>query len=388
MTRLATEGEGVATGPDGRVVFVAGGFPGDRVSVQVTEEHKRWRRAQLLAVVAPSPDRRASPCPERAAGCGGCGWMELEPAAQRAAKQQMVTDALTRLGRLKDPPPVLEGPGLADAGFRTTVRAVVDPASGRAGYRQPRSNRQVTVAGCSIAHPSVERILVEGRFPGCSEVVIRVGEGTGEALAVVTGPSAGVTVPDGVRVGAASNAGGQAIHELVAGRRWRISAGSFFQTRRDGAELLVARVAALLADQPPGRFVDAYGGVGLLAAAAPGGCDIVSVEANPAASADASHNLTDLGAEVVCVAVERWQPAPAEMVVADPARTGLEAGGVRTLAGTNAAVVVLVSCDAGSLGRDAGLLAAAGYRLDHCELVDLFPHTPRVEVVSRFRLLT
>lgn len=379
----------MATGPDGRVVFVAGGFPGDRVAATVTEEHKRWRRADLVKVLAPSADRRASLCPERAAGCGGCGWMELDEPAQRAAKRQMVTDALIRLGRLKDPPPVLDGPGLAAAGFRTTVRAVVDPGTGRAGYRQPRSHRQVTVAGCLIAHPLVEQIVVQGRFPGCSEVVVRVGEGTGEALALVTGPVAGVTVPDGVRVAAAGagDAGDAAIHELVAGRRWRISSGSFFQTRRDGAELLVARVAALLAGLPPGRFVDAYGGVGLLAAAAPTGSQIVSVEANPAASADAAHNLADLGAEVVCAPVERFQPSPADVVVADPARTGLEAGGVRTIAASAAAVVVLVSCDAGALGRDAGLLAAAGYRLDHCELIDLFPHTPRVEVISRFTLL-
>jgi 23S rRNA (uracil1939-C5)-methyltransferase len=45
-------------------------------------------------------------------------------------------------------------------------------------------------------------------------------------------------------------------------------------------------------------------------------------------------------------------------------------------------VVALVSCDAGSLGRDAGLLVEAGYSLDRLTLVDLFPDTPRIEAVS------
>jgi 23S rRNA (uracil1939-C5)-methyltransferase len=45
---------------------------------------------------------------------------------------------------------------------------------------------------------------------------------------------------------------------------------------------------------------------------------------------------------------------------------------------------VLVSCDAAAFGRDAGLLAAAGYQRRSTVLVDLFPHTPRVELVSRF----
>ncbi|MEY3092464.1 MAG: hypothetical protein RIU67_1247, partial [Actinomycetota bacterium] len=51
---------------------------------------------------------------------------------------------------------------------------------------------------------------------------------------------------------------------------------------------------------------------------------------------------------------------------------------------TGAAVIVLVSCDPASLGRDARLLDAAGYRLDGCEVLDLFPQTHHVEAVSRF----
>ena len=37
-----------------------------------------------------------------------------------------------------------------------------------------------------------------------------------------------------------------------------------------------------------------------------------------------------------------------------------------------------------AFGRDAGLLAGAGYERRDTVLVDLFPHTPRVELVSRF----
>ena len=51
---------------------------------------------------------------------------------------------------------------------------------------------------------------------------------------------------------------------------------------------------------------------------------------------------------------------------------------------TRAARLALVSCDPAALGRDAKLLAEAGYRLSGATLVDLFPHTSHVEVVSRF----
>jgi tRNA/tmRNA/rRNA uracil-C5-methylase (TrmA/RlmC/RlmD family) len=72
------------------------------------------------------------------------------------------------------------------------------------------------------------------------------------------------------------------------------------------------------------------------------------------------------------------------VVVADPARTGLGRAAVGVLAATKARLVVLVSCDAASLGRDAALLATEGFELELAEVVDLFPHSHHVEVVSRF----
>ena len=46
--------------------------------------------------------------------------------------------------------------------------------------------------------------------------------------------------------------------------------------------------------------------------------------------------------------------------------------------------LVLVSCDPASFARDVGLLAEAGYRLESAQVLDMFPHTFHVEVVSAF----
>ncbi len=137
------------------------------------------------------------------------------------------------------------------------------------------------------------------------------------------------------------------------------------------------------------RVVDAYAGVGLLTAltgAAPhgAGAGYVAVEQSAAACADARVNLAPLGARVIRTAVERWRPSPADLVVADPPRAGLGRGAVRRLAETGAERLVLVSCDAAALARDAGLLATHGFDFRHATVVDLFPQTPHVEVVSRF----
>jgi 23S rRNA (uracil1939-C5)-methyltransferase len=140
-------------------------------------------------------------------------------------------------------------------------------------------------------------------------------------------------------------------------------------------------------------MVDLCCGVGLFSGGLASGLDalevgpwsIVGVERHRPAVVDARHNLADLPhAKVIRASLEGWRPMPADVVVADPARSGLGREGVAAVAATGTPLLVLVSCDPAALGRDAGLLAAAGYRLDACTLVDLFPHTSHIEVVSRF----
>ncbi len=199
--------------------------------------------------------------------------------------------------------------------------------------------------------------------------------------------------PDGVPlVGADELAGGHRawIHEVVGGRRWRISAESFFQGRPDGAEALVEAVVAAVDDalRPGATVVDLYSGVGLFAGVLGErtGGRVVTVESNRTAVADARINLADLaergGARIVRSDVRRWGPSAAEVVVADPSRHGLGADVVPRIGATGASALALVSCDPGALGRDAGLLVAAGWVLSSVRLVDLFPHTAHVEVVT------
>ncbi|HEY3239772.1 MAG TPA: hypothetical protein VGL92_09425, partial [Acidimicrobiia bacterium] len=361
---------------------------------RLTEKRARFVRAVALEVVDASADRVAPPCPLVEAGCGGCGWQHVDLHAQRRLKAGMVLDALRHGGGLEPPEPGL-APDLPATGWRTTVRATIDEA-GRAAFRRHRSHEPVALdgGGCLVAHPLVDEVLRDGWFPPpVDEVTIRAGAATGERLVVARPVATGCEVPqDTLVVGADELAAGRRawIHEVVAGRRWRVSADSFFQGRPDGAQTLIAVVGACLGDTlvSGARLVDLYGGVGLFAGAlgAVTGGRVVMVENNHSAVADARVNLADLAdARILRVDVRRWRPSPADVVVADPSRQGLGAGVVGRIGATGASALALVSCDAAALGRDAGLLAGAGWHLESVALIDLFPHTPHVEVVTGWR---
>jgi 23S rRNA (uracil1939-C5)-methyltransferase len=384
LTSIVAGGDGMGRDASGRVTFVPGGLPGETVRVELVRQKKDFARGELREVVAASPDRIEPPCPHVADGCGGCDWQHVDPAAQSRLKAAVVADALRRQAHLEVP--IDLGPALPATGYRTTVRG--EAAGGRIGFKRRSSHDLVGIDACLVAHPLVDELIVEGRFPD-GEVVLRAGARTGERLVVVAGDGTGASVPDGVRVvGSAALADGLRawFHDEVAGRRWRISARSFFQARPDGAEALVAAVdAALGADRPEGgHLVDLYGGVGLFAGALARGARVTLVEQGLASLADARVNLADLDARIVRADVAHWGATKADLVVADPPRAGLGERGVARVAATHAPVVALVSCDPASLGRDARHLRDAGYDLRSCQLVDLFPQTSHVEVVSRF----
>lgn len=388
--RIAGGGDAVGRGPDGRVVFVEAALPGETVRARVTRVRRRHAHAVATEVLVAGPGRRPEPCPEGERGCGGCGWQHATEELQAEMRLRIVEDALRRIGRIADP--VVEpGATVPPHGTRTTVRAAV--VDGRAGHRRRRGHDRVAVASCRVLHPGLEELLVEGRYGDAEEVVLRVGARTGERLALVRPTADGVVVPDDVVVVGddaldASDTAGLVVHEVMAGRRWRVSARSFLQPSPEAAEALVAEVddavSASGVDPTDATLVDLACGIGLFAGTVGDRfARVIGVDSSADAVADARVNLAGRdGVEVVRATIRRWRPGPADVVVADPPRSGLASDGVERIVASGAGAVVLVSCDAGSLGRDAGLLAEAGYRPVRSRVLGAFPQTPHVEVVT------
>jgi 23S rRNA (uracil1939-C5)-methyltransferase len=372
---MVAGGSALARDGDGQVVFVEGALPAERVRVAVESVRRGYRTARVVEIIEPSPYRAAPPCPELARGCGACQWQHIDPAAQRSLKLDIVLDALRRIGGLAAVPqqPTIE---LVPWGFRTTLRLAV--ADGRAGFRAARSHASVPVDDCLVAHPLLVPLVTDARYPRADEVLLRCGSRTGERLAAPTPSRKGIVVPGDVR--------SDFIHEEAAGERWRISAPSFFQTRADGVDELARLVAAAADDLgAPTTALDLYSGVGLFAGVlASRGWSATAVESSTSAVADARVNLRSHGVKVVAADVTKWKPTAADFVVADPSRKGLGKRGVGVIDKSRARRLVLVSCDAASLGRDAALLRDVGFEMTALTPVDLFPHTFHVEVVSVF----
>ncbi|MFI5491220.1 class I SAM-dependent RNA methyltransferase [Actinoplanes sp. NPDC051859] len=383
-------------GEYGRVVFVRHALPGERVTVEITELHRGYLRADAVEVHEASPDRVAAPCPyAHPGGCGGCDVQHVAPRAQRDWKTAVVRDLLARLGGLSGEridaldPTVRELPG-GPLGWRSRIRYAVDAAD-RPGLLKHRSHEVVPIDFCRIAHPRLHELDITARtWPGVDAV--EAVASTGGDVTVLARRSA---APDESVLAEADGetsliAGSPEVREVAAGREWQVPADSFWQIHPAAADTLVTAVLDLLDPQPGEICWDLYGGAGLFAAAvaARTGARTTVVESSPVGVAAARRNLADVpGVEVVAAKVDaalarRRITGPVDLVVLDPPRSGAGARVVRAVAAAQPRAVVYVACDPAALARDIKTFAGAGWRVESFRAYDCFPMTQHVECVA------
>jgi 23S rRNA (uracil1939-C5)-methyltransferase len=378
LDSLAFGGEAVGRDADGRVVFVAGGAPGDRALVRVVEAKRSFVRAELVRVVAAGAARVVPPCPivDR---CGGCPWQHVTLEAQLLAKQAIVERALAKSGARVEK--IVPSP--AALGYRS--RARMTARGGRIGFAGRKSHEIVDVERCLALDPVLDAAMQAARGAvgaslgeeGAIAGLVRGGE---VELALTSGRGA-----DRARLAAvAKTLVGQAAIARVSVDDPRAPAAGFAQANAAQNETL--RRLVLQAAQAGGaRVLELYAGDGNftrdLSAVATGG---VAVEGDRPAVARLGAVAGDwkIEAESAARAVERLVRAGArfDVVVLDPPRAGA-ADVAAALAKLAPARIVYVSCDPMTLARDLATLAAAGYAARVAWPVDMMPQTWHVEVV-------
>jgi 23S rRNA (uracil1939-C5)-methyltransferase len=437
---LAFGGEGVAR-VGGFVVFVPGGVPGDRLDVRLTEVRPRYGRGRVERIVAASPHRVEPPCPY-VGRCGGCRLQHVRYEAQLAFKERQVADCLSRLGGLGAPEAIPLRPilGAPEAfGYRNKMEFTFAEADGQAIvglHEAERYDAILDIDRCLLQSEAMNAVLAEVRAfvretgwpvyrPEREEgllrfLMLREGRATGEVMVnLVTASHDAATAraladrlrarcpgvasvvlnvnpkKAAVAVGVEEHpiAGNERIREHIGGVDFAISANSFFQTNTRQAERLFGVVAEYAALGGQEVVFDLYAGTGaislLLARQARA---VYGIELVPAAIDDATRNAatngigncTFLSGEVRHVLPELVrQGIRADVLVADPPRAGFHPKALRAVLALAPGRVVYVSCNPGTLARDLGVLRAGGYRLTAVQPIDMFPHTPHIEVVAR-----
>ena len=430
--RAAGEGEG-------KVVFIEGALPTERVRMQVSRRKNNWEQGQMTALLRESAQRVRPGCPHfglHAGACGGCKMQHLHAAAQVAVKQRVLEDNLWHLAKVK-PERVLrpiEGPtwGYRDRA-RLSVRFVAKKGTVLIGFHERKSRYVADMQVCPVLPSKVSGMLMplrqligemdqRDRLPqielaagdAVTALVLRHLEPLTEAdLERLRAFAAEHGVqwwlqpkgPDTVKL---LDEGGPVLAYGLPefGITMPFKPTDFTQVNPHINRVLVERAVRLLAPQPEERVIDWFCGLGnftlplatrarqvlgiegseTLVARARGNAALNGLAGRAAFEA---RNLFELSADDLRAlgTADRW--------LVDPPREGAFAlaKALADLHGTEAwqppRRIVYVSCNPATLARDAGLLVhQAGYRCSLAGVVNMFPHTAHVESMAVFDLAT
>jgi 23S rRNA (uracil1939-C5)-methyltransferase len=135
----------------------------DRVVAQVLEIKRNYLVGRIRSLVTPSPHRVRPACIV-ADKCGGCQWQHVSYEQQLATKQQILRNALERIGGLSlpEPVPILGSP--QPLRYRNKVTYPIAKAEGqplRMGYYRRGSHRLVNLNQCPVQDERLDVFLRE-----------------------------------------------------------------------------------------------------------------------------------------------------------------------------------------------------------------------------------
>jgi 23S rRNA (uracil1939-C5)-methyltransferase len=433
---LDLDGRGIARN-EGKVVFVPGALPGERVAAEIVGRKPKFDRARLVRVLRESSLRTRPACPHfglHAGACGGCSMQHVDARAQVAIKQRGLEDALWHLARLR-PERVLRPIEGSAWGYRhrarLAVRYVARKGGVLVGFHERASSFVADMRECHVLPPRVSdllaplrelvgRLSLRERLP---QIEVAVGQGDdGQhvvlALRVLQPP----TDEDRERLEGFASAHAVAIWLQTGGPHSAapLSAAhdvslrlvlpefdlalpfgptDFTQVNHRINEVLVRLAVRLLDPQPHERVADFFCGLGnFTLALARRAATVVGLEGSRELLARAGRAAHAHGLSSQTRFVEGnlfdWTPVdwqrleetsgPVERVLIDPPREGALAV-ARSLAAAPRPPgrVVYVSCNPATLARDCAVLVhEGGWTLRAAGVVNMFPQTSHVESIA------
>jgi 23S rRNA (uracil1939-C5)-methyltransferase len=419
ITDLTHEGNGVAR-VDGKVVFIHGALPGERVRYKLTRRMRDADEGEVVAIEEASPDRVTPRCAHFGL-CGGCSLQHLSGEAQLRFKQKQLVDALTRIGKVTpaEIAPPLAGPSW---GYRRRARLSVKHVAKKGGvlvgFRERLSPYVATIDTCDVLDPRVgtrlkvlaalietldAKVLVPQievaavgevalvfrvmsppgdedveklrRFAQANDVVIYLQTGGPDSVRPIDRPANLVFTPDGSDLSLA------------------FGPIDFIQVNGTLNERMVQQALAWLAIAPGERVLELFCGLGnFTLPMARTGAQVTAVEGDADLIRRAQENAVRNGLDVRCYksdlfkpdARDPWLADRYDHVLLDPPRAGA-AEILPHVARIAPRTILYVSCHPATLARDAGTLVHEhGYRLVKAGVMDMFPHTSHVESMALF----
>lgn len=248
INSLAYGGDALGKLPDGRVVFVPFAIPGELVRLSIMEYKPKYARGELVEVLEASSERVTPRCPHFKI-CGGCHYQHMNYPAQLKVKADILNEQLERIGGLRDLPAVDIMAMSEPWDYRNSVQFHITQ-DGQLGFQKAHSKQTFAIRECHLPEASLNRLwpLIEVE-PNSSVERVSLRAGASEDMIILESDdpqpvefnieSLAASIVQRGPTGNMVLAGSDYITMESLGRRFRVSAGSFFQVNTLQAQAMV-----------------------------------------------------------------------------------------------------------------------------------------------------
>ena len=403
---LTHEAKGVAR-LDGKVTFIEGALPDERVKARVTKAGSRFDQAILTEVIQPSAERIKPACPHYAK-CGGCSFQHVN------SGYQLKTKKIWLQGQLRKVFTGQEIGEMSDRAFayrrRARIAVQVNEHKVTIGFRGKASKQIMPIDNCIVLTEPLQQLYEALRQKlSRDEIAPHVGHiellEDSQGVAVLIRLTANMTQSHKQNWQAwaaqgqislywqeqqeskAKVAGDQLRHYQLEDLRLVYHPQDFIQVNARMNELMVAKAMEWLAPSQDDVVLDLFCGVGnfSLPLAKRAG-QVIGVEVQESmvdagrrnASLNKLHNLSFIAADLTQPVASEFANLGVTQVLLDPPRAGAKEF-LDTLIALNPRQILYISCDAATLTRDAEYLVEKGFSVLRVTIMDMFPQTSHVE---------
>ncbi|QIL46258.1 23S rRNA (uracil(1939)-C(5))-methyltransferase RlmD [Vagococcus coleopterorum] len=432
---LSHDGLGVAK-VEGYPLFIENTLPGEEAEVLVLKTGKKFGFAKVLNLLKESPDR-VKDIDETLIRTGIAPLHHMTYEGQLAFKEQQVNNVFQRIAKMPETK-VLPIIGMDNpVEYRNKAQIPVRKVNGQlsTGFFRKNSHDLVPLENYYIQDPKIDEAIIivrdvmekygvkayiEAENNGnLRHIIVKRGHYSNEMMIVLVTrtpklfnyekmvqeihqqlPEVVSIVqninPDATNVilGKTNKTlfGQNYITDELLGKKYRISAQSFYQVNTVQAEVLYQKAIEFANLRKSDTVIDAYCGIGTIGLSLADKVDkVLGLEVNPDAIADAKINAKmndinnvkfEIGRAEYLMPTWLKDGIEADVLIVDPPRKGLAESFIDTAVEMAPKKIVYVSCNPASLARDCQLFADKGYELKQVQPVDMFPQTPHVECVA------
>lgn len=374
ITHLSQKGLGVVKNEQNHIsYFVLGTWPGDIGEFEVIDKplnNRKFAYAKLIQLIHPSEQRQSPHCPHihlKEYGCTGCPWMIADYTSQLEQKRNRFIYAMKRVGfdEVKlNVGAVQPAPDIY--GYRNRCQLKTDGA--QLGFISEQSHQIAPIVDCIVLNDACRTLL---------------------STAIRQLPNARWKTDADQHWNFIELDDDMNTDDIAINQKRPFKQGNSAQN-----DWMRNWLQQKLAQNPHvGKVVELFCGSGNFThVIAESHCtSVIAYEIDAAAiSALKARHLKNVSARAIDLFDSRiWQKLQpyvhdALTLVLDPPRAGLKKhqgffSSFRTLK-----TILYISCNPETFARDAWFFHQQGWSISDMQLLDLFPHTPHVEIMAEF----